>query len=227
MNITPIEAKTIPEAHFLCLKALVDDGMGHPFERSRIYKIDRGSFAGQLRHELDYVVIHIEYPGTRPLVLDVPAGVPAPCTQEYIDNYLPYLMAGVKTPNEDYTYGIDICKQMPDIIAMYKNEGYNTNQAFMAVGSPDSIKLKDPQCLRMIDTRIERNKQGKFALNFIVYFRSWDLWAGLPGNLGGIQVLKEYMASEIGVEDGEIIASSKGLHLYEYSWPYARAIVKR
>jgi len=31
------------------------------------------------------------------------------------------------------------------------------------------------------------------------------------------------MASEIGVDDGEIIASSKGLHLYDYSWELAEA----
>jgi thymidylate synthase len=30
------------------------------------------------------------------------------------------------------------------------------------------------------------------------------------------------MASEIGVEDGEIIAMSKGLHIYDYVWELAR-----
>ena len=30
------------------------------------------------------------------------------------------------------------------------------------------------------------------------------------------------MAGEIGVGDGEIIAMSKGLHLYEYAWELAR-----
>jgi thymidylate synthase len=30
------------------------------------------------------------------------------------------------------------------------------------------------------------------------------------------------MAEEIGVEDGEIIALSKGLHLYDYSWELAK-----
>ncbi len=29
-------------------------------------------------------------------------------------------------------------------------------------------------------------------------------------------MMKEYMAGEIGVEPGETIASSKGLHLYDY-----------
>ncbi len=40
--------------------------------------------------------------------------------------------------------------------------------------------------------------------------------------LAAIQILKEYMSSEIEVEDGEIIASSKGLHLYDYSFDLAK-----
>ena len=100
---------------------------------------------------------------------------------------------------------------------MYKEDGYNTNQAFMAVGDSHSIFLSDPPCLRGIDTRIRDN-----TLHFFVYFRSWDLWAGFPSNLAAIQLLKEYMASEIGVDDGELIAISKGLHLYQYSWELAK-----
>ena len=38
--------------------------------------------------------------------------------------------------------------------------------------------------------------------------------------------MKEYMAGEIGVGDGEIIAISKGLHLYEYSWELARSAAR-
>ena len=91
----------------------------------------------------------------------------------------------------------------------------------MAVGNENSIYLSDPPCLRGIDTRIRGGK-----LHFFVYFRSWDLWAGFPSNLAAIQLLKEYMASEIGVEDGELIASSKGLHLYEYTWELAKAAVR-
>ena len=100
---------------------------------------------------------------------------------------------------------------------MYKRDGHNTNQAFMAVGDAESIKLDDPPCLRAIDTRI---RDGR--LNFIAYFRSWDLWAGFPSNLAAIQLLKKYMADEIEVDDGELIASSKGLHLYEYAWDLAK-----
>src|SRR4030042_650896 len=91
---------------------------------------------------------------------------------------------------------------------MYKEDGYNTNQAFMAVGDVHSIFLPDPPCLRGIDTRIHDDK-----LHFFVYFRSWDLWAGFPSNLAAIQLLKEYMAGEIGGEDGELVAMNTGLQI--------------
>ena len=209
MKIEVIEARDLSEAWFLCLRRTLAEG----YE----YKIERGSYEGQRRKELDYVVVQVKHPGTRPLVPDVPQGVPAPSTMEYVENYLPYLMTAHRKEGEQYTYGQYLEKQIAEVIKMYRENGYNTNQAFMAVGDSQSIYLSDPPCLRAIDTRV---RDGK--LNFIVYFRSWDLWAGFPSNLAAIQLLKEYMASEIGVDDGEIIASSKGLHLYEYSWEIAR-----
>jgi thymidylate synthase len=213
LNISVIKARDLSEAWFLCLcKALQE---GHE------YKIDRGSYAGQRRKELDLAVVEITYPGTRPLVPDVPQGVPAPSTMEYVENYLPYLMTSARKEGEEYTYGQYLEKQIEEVIKMYKRDGFNTNQAFMTVGNEESIYLPDPPCLRSIDTRI---RDGK--LNFVVYFRSWDLWAGFPSNLAAIQLLKEYMASEIGVEDGEIAAMSKGLHLYEYAWDLAKAVVR-
>ncbi len=209
MKISVIEARDLSEAWFLCLRKILAEGSE--------YKIDRGSYAGQRRKELDFAVIQIKKPGARPLVPDVPQGVPPPSTMEYIESYLPYLMTAHKDEREQYTYGQYLEKQIPEVIRMYKEDGYNTNQAFMAVGDDQSLKLPDPPCLRAIDTRIRDNR-----LNFVAYFRSWDLWAGFPSNLAAIQLLKEYMASEIGVDDGEIIAMSKGLHLYEYSWELAK-----
>ncbi|MBI2979870.1 MAG: thymidylate synthase [Chloroflexi bacterium] len=213
MKITVIEARDLSEAWFLCLCKTLTEG--------REYKIERGSFASQYRKELDFVVVKVKNPGTRPLVPDVPPGVPAPTTMEYIESYLPYLMTAHRAEEEQYTYGQYLEKQITEVIKMYKEDGYNTNQAFMAVGNEQSIFLSDPPCLRAIDTRIDNNR-----LNFIVYFRSWDLWGGFPSNLAAIQLLKEYMSSEIGVDDGELIASSKGLHLYEYSWDLARATTR-
>ena len=77
---------------------------------------------------------------------------------------------------------------------------------------PSDLTLVDPPCLRAIDTRIQND-----SLIFFVYFRSWDLWNGFPANLAAIQNLKEYMAAELGVNDGEMVVESKGLHLYGYA----------
>jgi len=140
---------------------------------------------------------------------------------EYVENYLPYLMTAHKAESEQYTYGQYLERQIAEVIKMYKDNGFNTNQAYMAVGDAQSIYLTDPPCLRGIDTRIRDNR-----LDFFVYFRSWDLWAGFPSNLAAIQLLKEYMACEIGVESGELAAMSKGLHLYEYCWDLAKTVLR-
>ncbi len=213
MKISQIEARDLSEAWFLCLRRILADG--------REYKIERGSYVGERRKELEFVVVKIEKPGTKPLIPDVPQGVPPPTTMEYIESYLPYLMTAHKAEGEQYTYGQYLEKQIAEVIRMYKEDGYNTNQAFMAVGDSQSLYLTDPPCLRAIDTRILNNK-----LNFVVYFRSWDLWAGFPSNLAAIQLLKEYMASEVGVDDGEIVAVSKGLHIYEYCWELAKVAAR-
>jgi len=209
VKLSVIESRDLSEAWFLCLRKTLNEG----YE----YSIERGSYAGQNRKELELVVVQVRNPGTRPLIPDVPQGVPPPASMDYVERYLPYLMTAHKGEGEQYTYGQYLENQIPQVIRMYKEDGYNTNQAFMAVGDKESIFLSDPPCLRGIDTRIRDNR-----LHFFVYFRSWDLWAGFPSNLAAIQLLKEYMAGEIGVDDGEIIGISKGLHLYEYSWELAR-----
>jgi thymidylate synthase len=213
VNISVIEARDLSEAWFLCLRKTLTDG----YE----YKIERGSYTGQRRKELELAVVQVSYPATRPLIPGVPEGVPPPSTMEYVESYLPYLMTAHRKEGEQYTYGQYLERQIAEVIKMYREDGYNTNQAFMAVGDSHSIYLSDPPCLRMMDTRVRGGK-----LNFIVYFRSWDLWAGFPSNLAAIQLLKEYVAGEIGVEDGELVAMSKGLHLYEYAWELARATVR-
>jgi len=223
MNLEFIDATTLPDAWFQCVYRILDVG--------KKYVIDRGSYKGQQRLEFDYITVHIKHPEARPLLPEIPAalGIPNPVEEGYLEEYLPYLMTSIKKPNEKYTYGERlsswcydyeyalVVNQIEEVINMYKNDGYNTNQACMSISTPSDISLSDPPCLRLIDTRI---RDGK--LNFVVYFRSWDLWGGFPANLGGIQLLKEYMAGEIGVEDGEIIASSKGLHLYDYTWELAK-----
>jgi thymidylate synthase len=211
MELEFIEARDLPDAWFQCVYGIL--------ERGRTYTIDRGSYQGQKRLEFDYITVHIKYPGTKPLLPDIPPalGIPNPVAEGYLDQYLPYLMTSAKKEGEEYTYGEYLEPQISEVIRMYREDGYGTNQAYMTVGDRDTIHLSDPPCLRGIDTRIKEDR-----LHFVVYFRSWDLWNGFPANLGAIQLLKEYMADSIGVGDGEIIAASKGLHLYDYIWELAK-----
>ncbi len=116
------------------------------------------------------------------------------------------------------------------VIEIYRSGNFNTNQATMEIGSPNDINLRDPPCLRIIDTRID----DEHKLHFRMYFRSWDLWGGFPANLAGLQMVKEYMVYRINennngpkVKDGEIIVSSKGLHLYGYQLDWAKTVSYR
>jgi thymidylate synthase len=228
-----IDAFDLDDAWFQCLSGILDNG--------HVYTITKGSYEGQKRLEFDFVSVRVRKPSHQ-IIPIIPEGmsIPAPTDMEYIQRYLSYLLTGTKTDTEDYTYGerlvdpkvkvrhgIDekpmVCSmplnvnQIEEVIKLYREKGFGTNQATMEIGMPSDIKLVDPPCLRIIDTRIRYGK-----LHFILYFRSWDLWGGFPSNLGGLQLVKQYMAEEIGVDDGEIIAVSKGLHLYDYAWDLAK-----
>lgn len=214
MQITTIEATNLPDAWFQCIYNLLK-----PYRQEGVnrYKIDKGSYAGQERLGFDYVTVHVEQPGTRPLLPEIPShlNIPAPTDMEYVEKYFVDYIAPhsihIKPDNEQYTYAERITISYERIIKNFKSKGFGSNQEIIQVGSPWDISLPDPPCLRHIDCRIRDNK-----LHFIIYFRSWDLWGGFPANLAALQLLKELMAQEIGVADGEMICSSKGLHLYDH-----------
>jgi len=212
MELTLVEGMSIGDIWFQCLNKALFEG--------REYTIEQGSFEGKKRKEIPLVALLIKRPDIRPLSPDIPMGVPAPTTDEVIEEYMSYLMTGEKQENEEYTYGEYLTPQIDEIIERYK-KGYDTNQLCMTVGGKESIYQADPPCLRVVDTRVQDG-----ALHFILYFRSWDLWGGLPTNLGGLQMLKEYMSREIGVRDGTISAFSKGLHIYEHCWDLAKMVLR-
>ncbi len=261
-----LKARDLDDAWFCALWACMERDESGQFRYSQRYRIDRGSYAGQERLEIDTFLIDIVAPGSGPLVPQMPPGKEhlAPTTEEQAHNYMLYLLTDHKQPAEQYTYGerlvgprailkvdglrrrdgkpcdpseyellvggeahplegLPRTMQLPfgvnpveEVIRIYKEDGHNTNQAIMEIGMPSDILLDDPPCLRLIDTRIRNGK-----LHFIVYFRSWDLYNGFPVNLAGLQLLKQYMAEQIGVEDGSIRAMSKGLHLYDDMWELA------
>ena len=220
-----IRGTTLPDIWFQTVYKCIEKG--------RDFQIDEGSNKGRKRLEFDYITLYIKHPEIRPLLPVIPEqyNLPDPVEPDYLNQYLSYLMTGKLEKNESYTYGqrltncpIDDDKynnfnQIEHLIKTYKEKGHRNNQMILQVGHPTDMLIGDPPCLRHIDTRIQDNK-----LHFIVYFRSWDLWNGLPANLGAIQLMKEFIASEIGIEPGVTIASSKGLHLYDYVWELAEIV---
>ena len=201
-----IKATTLPDLWFQAIYNLKDHGIRK--------KVTHGSYAGQMRVEYTHFSGLITHPGAKPLLPDIPphVDVPAPVAPDYLDNYLPYLLTEEVHPNEQYTYGQRIGWQIPRVIESDKTRGHVNNQNALRVAQQNDALLEDPPCLQLIDTAII---QGK--LWFYPYFRSWELWAGLPANLAALQLLKEYMAAEIGVLDGPMFVMSKGLHIYEYA----------
>src|SRR4030042_2936634 len=126
IQITFLEARDLPEAWFLCLRKALTQG--------REYVIERGSNVGLRRKELDFIVLQVKHPGRRPIVPDVPPGVPPPTSMEYVESYLQYLMTSLKADKEQYTYGEDLAAQIPELIRIYKEGGLYPNQVLLAAG---------------------------------------------------------------------------------------------
>ncbi len=178
------------------------------------FVVKGGSYVGQIRKQLSFVSLRIKEPGKRPLSPIMPPGLPPPTTDEKIEKYfVEYLIDDVLRENEQYTYGSFIKPQLPKIVDILLKSKGNSNQACISVGDRESVNLPDPPCLRVVDFKVVNKK-----LNMTVFFRSWDLFAGLPENLGGLQLVKEYVLAHLDalqITDGDLIAYSDGLHLYE------------
>jgi thymidylate synthase len=231
-----IRAKTISDAWFQAVRGLAEES-----DEWYYPTVQRGSFENeQYRRQYPGLAISIEYP-EMDIVPTVPAGVAAPTTMEYIiDYYGRYIVSNGKDVNEEYTYGSRILQpvgglqdigiefiqrsQLSACISMLKKTPL-TNQAVISISEPNDIMLSDPPCLRQIDFKavpVHTPDGVCLALTATVYFRSWDVWAGLPSNLGAIQLLKDFVASEAGLLDGRLYAYSAGAHIYGYQEEIAK-----
>ena len=128
---------------------------------------------------------------------------------------------------------IDVPSQVEWIIKHYKEKGFGNNHNYIQVGYPESsfaydIPYDDPAdrqtspCLRGIDTHIKKDNDV-WKLCFAVTFRSWDLYAAWPQNMGGITLLQEYMANELDIMVGSLSFSCLKLHCYDHQLEAVRA----
>lgn len=222
-------AKTISDAWFQLIYNL--------FDKAYAQNIQKGSFEHE-QYRLQYpgIAVFIEHPSTD-IVPTIPPGlgIPAPTTMEYIEDYFAnYLMSPELGENETYTYASRIQHMMPNggsqlerVMDILRDTPL-TNQAVIEIATPADLDLcygkdgkLDPPCLRLLDFKaVPAN--GDLLLTVSAYFRSWDLWAGFPVNLGGIELLKQYIASETSLGNGPMYAYSAGAHIYGYQEEIAR-----
>lgn len=242
-----LKTTTISSAWFELLYAI--------FDRGYKQNIQKGSFENeQYRVQYPGIAIEIEYPWLDMIpVIPCCLNIPAPTTQEYIEDYfVNYLMGSSLAENETYTYGSRINEevsssytQLEMVIDMLKNTPM-TNQACIEIAKSEDIakcigndgKLDSP-CLRLIDFKVIPKKYHvtdaagynyeavRLNLTMSVYFRSWDLWAGFPTNLGGLELLKQFVAQECNLENGKMYCYSSGLHLYGYQEKIAKIRIAR
>lgn len=199
-----IEGRNIPEAWHLTVLRCVNAG--------HIFRVQQGSYEGQMRMQLARLSLFIGLPGELPM--DISWQGKALSSRDGIQQYYEnYIISETIRANEQYTYGRRIVPELPQIVFMLINTP-NTNQACLSVARPEDVHLKDPPCLRSLAWNVVEGK-----LQMTSYWRSWDLYTGLPTNLGGLQLLNEYVAGFAGIPAGPQWAISNGAHLYEYCWP--------
>jgi len=210
------------------------------FDNSYIQNIQQGSFEKeQFRLQYSGISVYISNPSID-IIPIMPVGMEnlAPTDIETIEKYMvKYLMSSELEENETYTYGSRIHFPMPKggnqyerVLNLLKKTPL-TNQAILEIGSPTDFdtcigndgKL-DPPCLRLLDFKAIpiNGNLNDLALSVTSYFRSWDLWAGFPTNLGGIELLKQIIANEVGLKNGPIYAYSAGAHIYGYQEDFVK-----
>lgn len=209
-----IQAVTIAEAWrdvmWLCVKAGWD------------FVVKGGSYVGQIRKQLNHVTVVITQPWQRPLAPIMPPSLPGPTNDDKIEAYFErYILSDRIEENEVYTYGTFIVQQLDRIIGILNKAQGNTNQACVAIGDVHTTFLDDPPCLRLCSFKVVNG-----TLEMSVFFRSWDLYAGFPENLGGLQLLKEYVLAHLDFPciDGALIAYSDGLHIYQQYFDIVNAL---
>lgn len=207
--------RTVSDAWFALLAEVVDHGYRQD--------IARGSFAKEsFRLQLNFAACTIGRP-LADYVPQVPDGVAPPTTAEYVENYFYDYILGAHEPsvNEQYTYASRIGSQLELVMDMLRDTP-DTNQASIIVGHPLDVVMDDPACLRAIDF-----KHVAGALEITTFWRSHDLWAGFPSNLGAMAMLQAMVAEYAGMEPGAMHYASSGLHLYGYQFPSALAKLGR
>jgi thymidylate synthase len=232
-RIFTLRAPTVNDLWFRVVYHILETNKNGEFIHAyKTGSIQKGSFEGeQSRLQFPGIALMVEYPNVD-YIVKMPEGsnIPAPTDDEKVHKYFEeYILGHELKENETYTYGQRINISLWGILEILKASPV-TNQAIVEIGRPeDWFECKgkdgkdDPPCLRLIDFKVipaydENGKliKEKSKLTMSVYFRSWDLYGGMPENLGGLSLLQQFVSDEIGIPVGPLYCYSSGLHLYRY-----------
>jgi thymidylate synthase len=237
LNIVNIDAENLPEAWYLLQQKLWDIDA---YE----YRVEHGSYPGMLRREFDFVVCRIRRPHIRPLCDIIPhhMSFPPPTTAAKIEEYFnSYILNPLVPENTFYTYGERIVPQVLEVIRRFQIWGFGHAKASVTIAKPEDITAlrtpDDPEsrasepCLREITFKMRKDREDNiWRLHMVIYFRVWDLFGGFPENLGGLQLLNEWVVENIGphpktgepLETGEMIVMSPSLNVREHIFNYSK-----
>jgi thymidylate synthase len=234
MKHVKITAFDLPDAWYKVLRQI--------WEKGETFLVRYGSETTETK-KLD-VTIEVAHPENRPLVHEK-----APCDMKYVTSYfMEYLWFGEKKPDETYTYSSRLrnpIDQIDKAIDRYIEEIFD-RQITLVIRKPEDILKKlegkphEPPCLTILDTEIVRNEEnGKLQFNLFGYFRSWDAYAALPANLGGLQLFAEEFVKQLNqrgaklhgkswekVQTGRMIMHSKNCHIYQRQYPLIEELLK-
>lgn len=198
-----VEYRTIGEAWLNLCQGCVENG--------REFVITRGSYIGQRRRQFNSVAFTITHPETRPLGFEY-RGLAISDDKSIEKYFADYLINPALTDNEQYTYASRIAPYLETVAEMLQATP-GTNQATLEVGRPEDVLLSDPPCLRVLSWKVTDK-----GLQLSSFWRSWDLYVGLPTNLGGVQLLNETMAEWTQIKSGPLFCVSDGAHIYDHNW---------
>jgi thymidylate synthase len=234
MKHVKITAFDLPDAWYKVLRQI--------WEKGETFLVRYGSETTETK-KLD-VTIEVAHPENRPLVHEK-----APCDMKYVTSYfMEYLWFGKKKPDETYTYSSRLrnpVDQIEKAINRYLEELFD-RQITLVIRKPEDIlkelkgKPHEPPCLTILDTEIVRNEEDKrLHFNLFGYFRSWDAYAALPANLGGLQLFAEEFVKQLNkrgaklhgknweqVQTGRMIMHSKNCHIYQRQYPLIEELLK-
>lgn len=117
-------------------------------------------------------------------------------------------------------YGPKITEQLPYVLGKLI-EDPDTRQAVISIWRERPGQSKDVPCTVALQYL---RRGGK--LHSVTFMRSNDAWLGLPYDVFNFTQLQAYVAAALDLEVGSYSHLAGSLHLYEWSWEKARAVVE-